>query len=166
MPPPVRQGAPPAYATRFMNSHPFFAHGQPLHTGSLQPFFATLLILPLIVIPMGLTAQIWLQTTEERNVITKEALDKYHFQVYVIKVLDIVAALVSIPIVSLLLSHAAVACTQRSSKGQTLSLYQLAALANRRWLDLALPYIHFSPFSVGATLLIVLSKSCLSSTAM
>lgn len=104
-----------------------------------------------------MTCLTWLKTSDERLFILAEEVAALDRRAIVVRVLEVVAAVVSIPIVSSLLAHAAVACTQRSKAEQSLSLQQLAALSNRKWLDLTLPFTYFSPFSVVAVVLTILT---------
>ena len=54
-----------------------------------------------------------------------------------IRILNIVAALMTVPVLSLLLAYGAVTYTQRRTTSQRLSLQQTFALADRGWANLA-----------------------------
>jgi hypothetical protein len=107
---------------------------QTLLSQSRFPLVLALFYVALLVVPWALTLRI---ATQPSFII---AVYRYGTRYYVqygwviaIKVLNSLAAVLSLPILSALLARAAVVFSQRRRPGQTLSVLQLFALADRDW---------------------------------
>lgn len=92
----------------------------------------------LLIVPWALTCQI---STQPSFIIQVYRWKTRHYIQYgwviAIKVLNSLAVVLSLPILSALLARAAVVFSQRRRPGQTLSVRQLFALADRDWYNLS-----------------------------
>ncbi|KAG8159181.1 hypothetical protein KVR01_010842 [Diaporthe batatas] len=132
---------------------------QTLVSQSWLPLVLAVLYVALLVVPWVLTCKI---ATEPAFIIS---LSSKHISYYVqngwvtsIDVLNSLATVLSLPILSALLARASVVFSQRRRPAQALSLRQLFALADRGWYNLskAVSSVHSSPLlRLGCLLLFI-----------
>ncbi len=104
--------------------------------------YLLLFYVPLLVIPWILTCVLMVRplnvqsyTNQASGLLLKE-LRAIESWVVAVQVLNSVATMVTIPIMSTLLAQAAVVYSQRRKAGQKLSISQTFALADREWSDI------------------------------
>lgn len=107
---------------------------QVLLSQTLFPLVLAVFYIALLIVPWALTCKIASQPSFIIHIYDWGwEYDVQHGWVIAINVLNSLAAVLSLPILSALLARAAVVFSQRRKPGQTLSLRQLFALADRDW---------------------------------
>jgi len=103
--------------------------------------YILLIYIPLLLAPWILTCVLanapfgYSSYLKQRGQISPDVLATAHAWMVVVRMLNSIAAVVTIPVLSAILAQAAVVYTQRRSLQQNLSMRQTLALADRSWQD-------------------------------
>ena len=112
--------------------------------------------LPFLLVPWILTCVLAVRPLNQPSYINQKAeyrhkvIDNIQFWLGFVRVLNAVAALLTVPVISALLAHGAVVFTQRRKARQRLNLQQTFALADRGWADLPTLWKTFSSKGPGS----------------